>query len=165
MATQTKVPLKEYLRTNYQPDREFLDGEVLERNVGGYPHSRVQGRLSLALGKLSENAPLHICPELRVQVAENRYRVIDLAVYREAEPAERFPSVPPLIAVEILSPTDPTADTLQKLEEYSSWGVSHIWLIDPESRRLFVYEQSALKGVNKLEVPELQAEIPATSIF
>jgi hypothetical protein len=25
MATQTKVPLEEYLRTSYEPDREFLD--------------------------------------------------------------------------------------------------------------------------------------------
>jgi Uma2 family endonuclease len=165
MATHTKVPLGEYLRTSYHPDREFLDGEVLERSVGGYPHSRVQGRLSLALGKLSGAPPLYICPELRVQVAENRYRVIDLAVYREAEPAERFPSVPPFIAIEILSPTDPTADTFQKLEEYSSWGVSHIWLIDPEARRLFVYDQSALRAVDKLELSELRAEILAASIF
>jgi Uma2 family endonuclease len=64
-----------------------------------------------------------------------------------------------------LSPTDPTADTFQKLEEYSSWGVSHIWLIDPDARRLFVYDQSALRAVDKLELSELRAEILAASIF
>jgi Uma2 family endonuclease len=164
MATQIKVPLEEYLRTSYEPDREFLDGEVVERSLGGYPHSRVQGQLLLAFDKLSPSSPLQSCPELRVQVAKNRYRVIDLAVYREA-PGERFPTKPPFIAVEILSPTDPTADTLQKLEEYSAWGVTHIWLIDPESRRLFVYEQSALKNVEKFPVPELGAEISPATIF
>jgi Uma2 family endonuclease len=165
MATQIKVPLDEYLRTSYEPDREFLDGEILERTVGGYPHSWVQRRLLLELERLSGVSPLHTCPELRVRVAENRYRVIDLAVYREGEPAERFPSAPPFIAIEILSPTDPAADILQKLEEYAAWGVAHIWLIDPESRRLFVYDQSALKGVNRFELSELRVEIPAASIF
>jgi Uma2 family endonuclease len=165
MATQAKVPLDEYLRASYQPDREFLDGEVLERSVGGYPHSRVQRRLVLALERLSGASPLHICPELRVQVAMDRYRVIDLAVYRDEEPTERFPSAPPWIAIEILSPTDPTADTLQKLEEYANWAVTHIWLIDPESRRLFVHEQSSLRGVDKLEMRDIRAEIPGATIF
>jgi Uma2 family endonuclease len=117
------------------------------------------------LEKLSGASPLYICPELRVKVAEDRYRVIDLAVYRKEEPAERFPSAPPWIAVEVLSPTDPTADTLQKMEEYRSWGLAHVWLIDPESRRLFVYDQSSLKRVNQFELPELRIEISATSIF
>ena len=165
MATQVKIPLEEYLRTSYEPDREFLDGDVQERNVGGYPHSRVQWRLGLAVQGLSRAPALHIRPELRVQVGEKRYRVIDLAVYRGEEPSESFPSLPPWIAIEILSPKDPTADTLQKLEEYSSWGVAHIWLVDPESRRLFVYEQSSLRGVDKFELHELQAEIPTKSIF
>lgn len=165
MATQIKVPLDQYLRTSYQPDREFLDGELIERTVGGYPHSRIQGRLALALGRIGGDTPLHICPELRVQVGANRYRVIDLAVYSNSEPAERFPATPPLIAIEILSPTDPATDTLQKLDEYDSWGVSHIWLIDPESKRLFVYEQSALKSVHGFEIAELRAGIPAASIF
>jgi Uma2 family endonuclease len=165
MATQIKVPLEQYLRTSYQPDREFLDGELLERTVGGYPHSRIHGRLALALGRIGGGTPLHVCPELRVQVGANRYRVIDLAVYSDSEPTERFPVTPPLIAIEILSPTDPAADTLQKLDEYAAWGVSHIWLIDPESKRLFAYEQSALKSVDRFQIVELSAEISAASIF
>jgi hypothetical protein len=30
----TTVPLSEYLNTSYRPDRDYLDGELMERNVG-----------------------------------------------------------------------------------------------------------------------------------
>lgn len=41
MAT-TLISIAEYLRTSYRPDREYIDGVVLERNVGEYDHARLQ---------------------------------------------------------------------------------------------------------------------------
>lgn len=38
----TNVPLEEYLRTDYEPDAEYVDGEIEERNVGEYDHNLVQ---------------------------------------------------------------------------------------------------------------------------
>ncbi len=37
-----QIPISEYLETAYQPDCEYIDGEVLERNVGKWFHARVQ---------------------------------------------------------------------------------------------------------------------------
>jgi hypothetical protein len=34
MAAATVVPVEEYLRTSYHPDMEYVDGSLLERNVG-----------------------------------------------------------------------------------------------------------------------------------
>ncbi len=31
MATRVQIPIEEYLHTSFEPDREYLDGEVLER--------------------------------------------------------------------------------------------------------------------------------------
>src|ERR1035441_8349759 len=36
MATFTSVPVEEYLRTFYDPDREYVDGQLVERHVGEY---------------------------------------------------------------------------------------------------------------------------------
>lgn len=36
------VSLAEYIDSAYSPDREFVDGVVVERNVGERPHSRTQ---------------------------------------------------------------------------------------------------------------------------
>ena len=45
------IPVEEYLRTPYSPDREYRDGIVLERNVGDKEHSRLQARLAQYLGR------------------------------------------------------------------------------------------------------------------
>jgi hypothetical protein len=46
MATSTRLSLLEYMETSYQPDREFIDGELLERNVGKWEHARLQALLA-----------------------------------------------------------------------------------------------------------------------
>ena len=45
MKAATLVPVEEYLRTTYHPDCDYVDGEVLERNVGERDHSKVQREL------------------------------------------------------------------------------------------------------------------------
>ncbi len=34
MATAVHIPLSEYLQTTYRPDRDYIDGELKERNPG-----------------------------------------------------------------------------------------------------------------------------------
>ena len=38
MAT-ARIPVSEYLATVYRPDGDYIDGEVLERNLGEQAHS------------------------------------------------------------------------------------------------------------------------------
>jgi hypothetical protein len=42
MATEVLVSVDEYLRTGYRPDCDYLDGEVVPRNLGEFEHSRAQ---------------------------------------------------------------------------------------------------------------------------
>lgn len=42
MATTAHISLSEYMETSYRPDREYLDGEIRERNVGKFEQARVQ---------------------------------------------------------------------------------------------------------------------------
>jgi len=46
MATGTLISEEEYLRTTYEPDCEFEDGVLIERNVGTEKHSWLQGALT-----------------------------------------------------------------------------------------------------------------------
>jgi hypothetical protein len=46
MATSAAVPVEEYLRTTYEPDREYVGGQLVERHVGEYFHSRLAFDLS-----------------------------------------------------------------------------------------------------------------------
>ena len=49
MTSRTLISVEEYLRTSYRPDCDFVDGEVLERNVGETDHSWLQTMLSAYL--------------------------------------------------------------------------------------------------------------------
>src|SRR5205085_7426357 len=45
MATGSLISVREYLSTTYRPDCDYVDGVVVERNLGEYDHSRLQGEL------------------------------------------------------------------------------------------------------------------------
>lgn len=165
MATHVQVPLEEYLATSYSPDCDYVDGEVRERNVGEYPHSKVQLNLILLLAPLKAAHRVYPAPELRVKVSPSRYRIADLAVFAGEEPSENVPSQPPLVVVEILSREDRWVDVLEKLDDYQKWGVRHIWLADPWLRRLLVYTGEGFRQVEAFEVPELGVRLSSSEIF
>jgi Uma2 family endonuclease len=75
------------------------------------------------------------------------------------------PTSPPLIAIEILSPDDRMAETLDKLREYRRWGVPHVWLVDPEAQVLYSFAEDALKASSRLDIPELSTELAPEHVF
>jgi Uma2 family endonuclease len=166
MSTKTAISIEEYLRTSFEDlDREFVDGEVVERSLPDRLHSRTQFRLAGLLFKAGEAHPLYGQTEMRSRVAATRVRIPDVSVYAGEEPTERVPTQPPLVAIEILSPDDRHLAVMQKLEEYRAWGVRHIWLVDPERRRLQVYGSGSLSEVPALEIPEYDVRLTAADIF
>jgi|ERR1043165_7652233 hypothetical protein len=40
--TLNAIPVEEYLRTCYEPDMEYVDGRLVERNAGDHDHSLLQ---------------------------------------------------------------------------------------------------------------------------
>ena len=52
----------EYLATSYRPDREYVDGAVVERNLGEHDHSRLQ--------EVKDGALRTADPEMAVPLAE-----------------------------------------------------------------------------------------------
>jgi len=49
MGAAAAVSLEEYLCTSYDPDCDYADGELEDRNVGEKGHSKAQGNLYLYL--------------------------------------------------------------------------------------------------------------------
>jgi hypothetical protein len=67
MATLTAVPVEEYLRTSYDPDREYVDGQLVERHVGEYFHSLLQTLIASELHGRSRERRFRVFTEQRVQ--------------------------------------------------------------------------------------------------
>jgi Uma2 family endonuclease len=133
MATTTHIPLSEYLETSYRPDREYVDGEVRERNVGKWEHARVQLLLAVWFGTHEREWGITGSTEQRIQVSRNRVRVPDLA-FMLAGPQPDVLIDPPLLVIEILSPDDSYSDTQERAQDYRNMGVETVWIVDPKTR-------------------------------
>jgi len=134
MTTATLVPLSEYLSTTYHPDRDFLEGQLLERNMGELPH----GRLQLIIGNIFENQRKHwntrTSTELRVQVRPERFRIPDVTVQRRSDPQDLIVRTPPLLCIEIFSSADTIHEIQKRVNDYAAMGVENIWAVDPWKR-------------------------------
>src|ERR1039457_3356529 len=102
MATTTIVPVEEYLRTSYDPDMEYVDGALLERNVGERRHSRLQFLIGLELGP-RERGRSHPYTEERGRFFPRpKYRFPDLCVVSLPYQRESVFPPPPHLIIEIL---------------------------------------------------------------
>src|SRR5262252_2930594 len=103
MVTSSAIPVEEYLRTTYDPDMEYVNGQLVERNVGEHDHSRFQHLLDMELGTRERERRFRVFTEQRVRVSdEPRYRIPDLCV--KALPYKKTPIlVQPQLVIEIVS--------------------------------------------------------------
>ncbi|MBZ5610577.1 MAG: Uma2 family endonuclease [Acidobacteriia bacterium] len=133
MGVGSQISESEYLHTAYQPDCEYADGAIIERNVGTQDHSRLQAALTAYLFNRRKRWDIHVYPEQRVRVGPRRYLIPDLCVVTGERPAEQVLTSPPLIWIEILSPEDRTIRINQKVREVLDFGVPYVWVIDPQT--------------------------------
>lgn len=133
MATALHIPLKDYLSSSFRPDREYVDGEVRERNAGKYEHARVQALLAIWFGQHEKDWGFQVVTEQQVQVSPTRVRIPDVTLL----PLGAQPDVttePPALVIEVLSPDDTYSDTQERAQDYRAMGVETVWIIDPKTR-------------------------------
>jgi Uma2 family endonuclease len=151
------ITAEEYLATSYSDgDREFLDGVILERNVGNLGHSALQKILTVHLSAFEEQLDLMVLPECRLRIDGNRYRIPDIAVMvRPFRQTDQVLLDVPFLIIEILSPRDEVKDTLRRFRDYEKLGVPHIVHMDPEDRTTFLFANGDLlrRDVTSFDVP------------
>jgi len=151
------IAVEDYLSTSYPDgDREFLDGVVVERNVGAPDHSALEKILIVHLAAFEKSLQLAVRPECRTRIWETRYRVPDVAVLlRPFQQTRRVVIDAPFLIVEILSTDDRMRDTMQRFREYEKLGVPHIVQMDPEDRTTFLFVSGDLvrRDLTAIDVP------------
>ena len=73
---------------------------------------------------------------------------------------DSFASLCPEFVAELKSPSDRLPDLKRKMQEYMANGVQLGWLIDPGTRTIYVYRQSAPEPEAFVDVKRLQADEP-----
>ena len=164
MGAKIGLSVQEYLHTSFPDlDREYSDGGVLARSLPDYLHGKTQLLLAAFFAALRKRLSIFPCTETRMRIRSRRYVIPDLAVFWPDEPSG-VPETPPLVAVEILSLDDRLAEVRDKLEEYKAWGVPHVWLVDPHSRRMYTYHAGLIE-LPALQISELGVEVTGQDIF
>jgi Uma2 family endonuclease len=138
------ISMEEYLNTDYSPDREYVDGVIVERHVGERPHSIVQSNVVFRFRQRYPN--LCVWPEMRIRTVSGRCRIPDVSVVL-SDPGTTILESPPLIVVEIVSASDSITNVMEKLKEYAAIGVPNIWVLDPLGKLAYIYQHHMLEEV------------------
>jgi Uma2 family endonuclease len=165
--TPTLISVHEYLRTAYRPDCDYVDGEVLERNTGEMPHSRVQGFLVRFFAAHEDEWGIEALTEQRVQTGAENLRVPDVMVVRLPNLDERIVKTAPLLCVEVLSSEDRMSKVQERIDDYARMGVRSMWVVDPWRGTAF---EGGADGVLRevkdvLRVAGTEIEIGVAAIF
>jgi Uma2 family endonuclease len=162
MAATILVPLEEYLSTSYPDgDWEYLEGQLLEKNRGDVDHADLQSSVVVFFRRA--------CPtfwsgvEVRVQVKARRFRVPDVCLVAGGKPKSRTITTPPFLIVEVLSPDDRMSEMQERIDDYLTFGVKYVWVVDPATRRGYVYTadgyREAKDGILRTADPAIEVSL------
>lgn len=161
-------------------ERDLIDGQLRERAMTrrNRRHTRSAGNLATLLGAWKNQ--LH-APRGEVLVGEAGFRLqrdpdttvgIDVA-YVSPELAARTPDDvflidgAPVLAVEILSPSDTHEDVTEKIRLLLNHGAQVVWIVDPDLRTITVHRpqnepvlfNAAQELVGDTELPGLRFRV------
>jgi Uma2 family endonuclease len=165
MSTAALVSLEEYLKTSYEPDCDYVDGNVEERNLGEFNHADLQGGLVLYLRSRARKWNVRVVPEARIRVSPTRVRVPDVCVISRDHPVEQVPTRPPLVCIEILSPEDRWSRVEKRIEDFLAMGVNHLWVFDPQERQVFDCTKTGRRIVTEDLLEALPVSICLSELF
>jgi Uma2 family endonuclease len=132
------ISVEEYLNTSYRPDVEYVDGEIQERNLGEFDHADLQLALGSLLRVRQQEWAIRVVVEIRVQVAQTRFRVPDVCVLAAGFEREQIIRRAPLLCIEILSPEDRLNAVRKRVQDFLDMGVAEVWIFNPETRTAYV---------------------------
>jgi Uma2 family endonuclease len=167
MSSATLVSVQEYLATCYRPDRDYVDGEIQERNSGEQPHSLTQVNLTIFLGNRRTQWGIRVLTEQRVQVGPTRFRVPDVCVLPASASRDPIAREAPFLCIEILSPEDRVLRFNERVADYFQMGVRYVWLLDPLTKRAFCYTPGEMHEMvdRILRTKSPDIEVPLSEVF
>ena len=164
---QFATRLEYYLQTDFRPDCDYVDGEILERNVGEREHSFLQLKIAMLISQHEQEWRVAVYPEHRVQVERNRFRIADIAGISAQDPFEKIITHPPILCVEIMSSEDRWARITERFEDYRRMGVLSLWAVDPIDSKAWMWSKSTPEWTEAalLEVPGTSIRIDLAPVF
>jgi len=135
--------------------RELIDGVLVEREMTtrSPKHTKTITRISKFLDNWLDEQTEIVgtvnSGEVRCRLATDPDLIvgIDVVYYageesvRQAEEQSFFDG-PPVVAVEVLSPSDKHEEIVERIRRYLSAGVQQVWIADPDLRNVTVHRSA-----------------------
>src|SRR5688572_23890239 len=135
MATAPNLPAiseEEYLRTEYEPNCEYLDGVLVPKPLPDRIHSRLQALITAYLISVEAKFGFNAATEIHTRIAGGRWRVPDVAVLPSGGNDQRYPNseTAPLLTIEVVSVGEPWSELRGKVTDHLSMGVGTVIVAD-----------------------------------
>ena len=149
MSTAPAIPfvsVEEYLKTEYEPRCEYLDGVLQPKAMSDLTHGGVQALLAAFLLSQKKKYGLIVASELHSRVTPTRYRIPDVCVLTRRPQDGKYAdaATPPLFTIEIASQGEPWTELRGKLADHLAMGVSTVIIADPYNKTVMVATQAEL---------------------
>lgn len=145
----TAAQFYEWVHRPENANRHFeLDrGEVIEMPPPGNFHGFICGNISRILGNFAVSRGRgYVCTNdagVIVDSDPDTVRGPDVTFYEDTQTSEdmdrQYAAEPPMLAVEVMSPTDRINRVNIRIAQLLSRGVRMVWVVDPEARDVSVY--------------------------
>lgn len=146
-----RMTWEDYLALPEKPKAEWVDGEVVVSPPVGADHGEAAAELVFLFR--THLPGLRVMTEVGLSLPHNRLRAPDVMVV-EQRPTATWVTEPPVLVVEVLSPSTRREDTIRKTGEYAAGGVGQYWIVDPERRCLDVYANDSGTWVDLLHLDD-----------
>jgi Uma2 family endonuclease len=125
---------------------ELLEGDLHVTPAPSPLHQRASKRLQRKLEAFFEARGIGEVFNAPIDVILTPHDVVQPDLVVVVEPTQisaRGIEGPPLLVVEILSPSTGIRDRTVKARRYAALGIRHYWLVDPEAKRVECYRAEA----------------------
>ena len=112
---------------------ELDDGVLVVSPAPAISHQLVLQRLSVALGAVCP-AEFLVLPGPGVEMSRIQYRIPDLVVVavNAIDIAAKTVTKPPVLAIEVASPSTAIYDRHRKKDVYAGFGIESYWIVTPD---------------------------------
>jgi Uma2 family endonuclease len=125
---------------------ELVDGEIVAMSPAGFTHGRVITKISRILDEFSESSgsgAVVISGDSGFIWDARNVRAPDVAVVSAADAAQApesgFVPFSPLIAIEVVSPSDSWNAVHKKAQGWLDHGAKVVWVVDPVDRLVVIH--------------------------
>lgn len=127
---------------------ELVKGEIVHISPTGFVHGGYEGNFYAELRAFVRQHKLGrvFVGEVGIYTGRNpdTVRAADVAFVSNERMAQvkskSYLDVAPELVVEVMSPDDAWSELMEKLDEYFACGVRVVWVADPRTRQVYVYQ-------------------------